>query len=285
VYQEIDNRKGVMKNNLLKTKLHYIKNESTSTPVVNYSGENETQSYSDDYIYHETEINDARIVKASDPASLDKEAFKLVDFSPTDVDFLDAELVKKSYYCEIEALVKKQTGASNVFVFDHTVRRGIKNSNRHPAYHIHNDYTFETGKSRVLSILGADTVEKFAGKRMIQINVWRSIDGVVEKDPLALMDATTLDNNDLIKTKIEFNDMYTGEKHSGEIFAIKKNVDQQWYYYPKINANEAILIKGFDTDDSRSCFAMHTAFPLPNQGEQNKPRQSIETRTYAFFDE
>ena len=51
-----------------------------------------------------------------------------------------------------------------------------------------------------------------------------------------------------------------------------------------MDADEAILIKGIDTDDSKACFAMHTAFPLSDQSEKTKPRQSIETRTYAFFD-
>lgn len=273
-----------------KTQLHYIKNDSTAVPVVNYSGHDESQGYSDDYIFHETDIINARTPDTralNDKAafSLNREAFKLVTFTPGNVDFLDTQSVSETYYDDVEALVKKETGASDVFVFDHTVRRGIKNSNRQPAYHIHNDYTFETGQSRALSVLGEDVLKKFSGKRMIQINVWRSIDGIVEKDPLALMDATTLDPKDLVKTDIHFNDMNTGDTHKGEIFALKKNPNQKWYYYPEMNEQEAILIKGFDSDESQSRFAMHTAFALSNQNEKNKPRQSIETRTYAFFDE
>lgn len=273
-----------------KTKLHYIKNDSTAVPVVNYSGHDESQGYSDDYIFHETDIINARTPDTralNDKAafSLNREAFKLVTFTPGNVDFLDTKSVSETYYGDVEALVKKETGASDVFVFDHTVRRGIKNSNRQPAYHIHNDYTFETGQSRALSVLGENVLKKFSGKRMIQINVWRSIDGIVEKDPLALMDATTLDQKDLVKTDIHFNDMNTGDTHKGEIFALKKNPNQKWYYYPEMNEQEAILIKGFDSDESQSRFAMHTAFALSNQNEKNKPRQSIETRTYAFFDE
>lgn len=270
---------------LEKTKLHYIHNDSTAVPVVNYSGHDESQGYSDDYIFHETDIINARTIKNKPAFSLNREAFKLVRFKPKTVDFLDTNLVSGTYYDDVEALVKKETGASHVFVFDHTVRRGIKNSNRQPAYHVHNDYTFETGQSRALSVLGEDVLKQFNGKRMIQINVWRSIDGIVERDPLALMDATTLDNKDLVKTNIYFNDMKTGDTHQGEIFALKKNPQQNWYYYPQMNEEEAILIKGFDTDENQSSFAMHTAFALSNQHQNTKPRQSIETRTYAFFDE
>lgn len=268
-----------------KTQLHFIKNESQNVPVVNYSGHDETQSYSDDYIFKDTEIIDARQAPQAEEFNLDRQAFKKVDFNVQAVDFLDPDVVSKQYYAQVEALVKKETGASDVFVFDHTVRRGIKESNRHPAYHVHNDYTYETGVSRALSMLGNDVIEKFRGKRMIQINVWRSIAGTVERDPLAFMDATTLDESDLVKTVIKFNDMNTGQKHDGEIFALKKNSKQKWFYYPHMTGSEAILIKGYDSDKSRSCFAMHTAFPLTGQGDHNKPRQSIETRTYAFFDE
>ena len=267
-----------------KTRLNYIRREATNTPVINYSGFDESQSYSDEYVFLETGIINARNIKKENAFSLDKEAFKLVEFAPVEIDFLDPAVVKRDYYSSVEELVKKQTGASHVFAFDHTVRRGIKNSNRHPAYHVHNDYTFDTGIIRAASFLGDEVVERFAGKRMIQINVWRSIAGVVEQDPLALMDAASLDYKDLVKTEIHFRDMKTGESHNGEIFALKKNDAQRWYYYPQINAQEAILIKGFDTDDSRACFAMHTAFPLADQGPHNLPRQSIETRTYAFYE-
>jgi hypothetical protein len=273
-----------MKYDVEKTKLHFIKNESTGIPSINYSGHDELQEYSEDYSFETAEIINARTLPEGKTFGLDKEAFMLTTFNPTEVDFLNVDAVKDSYYSDVAAVVKKETGATDVFVFDHTVRRGIKDSNRHPAYHIHNDYTFETGESRALSVLGEDVLRRFAGKRMIQINVWRSIDGMVEKDPLALMDASTLDINDLVRTKISFNDMKTAEKHQGEIFALKQNPNQKWYFYPKMEAHEALLIKGIDTDNSSALFAMHTAFPLSDQSENSKPRQSIETRTYAFFD-
>lgn len=273
-----------MKNKQQKAQLHFIRGDSTNTPVVNYSGHNESQGYSDDYNYQETEITNARSAKPNGLTSLDKEAFKLTRFDPVHVDYSNTKQIQDDYYADVAALVKKETGASHVFVFDHTVRRGLKNSNRQPAYHVHNDYTFETGSSRAISVLGEKVIKRFSGKRMIQINVWRSIGGLVEKDPLALMDATTLDNKDLVKTHIHFNDMKTGETHHGEIFALKKNKNQRWYYYPDMNETEAILIKGFDTDNQYSCFAMHTAFALSESNELSKPRQSIETRTYAFYD-
>ncbi len=72
---------------------------------------------------------------------------------------------------------------------------------------------------------------------------------------------------------------------AGEIFSVKKNRQQKWAYYPNIHEEEAILIKGYDSDERHSCFAMHTAFALPTQNTESKPRKSIETRTFAFYDE
>ncbi|MGX9417356.1 CmcJ/NvfI family oxidoreductase [Vibrio sp. WJH972] len=273
-----------MKYNIEKTTLHFIRKESTSTPVIQYSGFNETQEYSEDYLFQDADIIDARSLPDA-TFNVDKHGFELATFQPSQVDYLDPLAVKEFYYTEVEALVKKQLGANHVVAFDHTVRRGIENSNRHPAYHIHNDYTDETGLIRAQSELDEDLMRSYAGKRMVQINVWRSIAGVVQKDPLAFMDYQSLDKNDLVTAHIEFNDMHTGEKHRGEIFAVKQNPNQKWYFYSQMDSSEAVLIKGFDTDKSKAGFAMHTAFPLLEQGANCDPRQSIETRTYAFFDD
>ena len=36
---------------------------------------------------------------------------------------MDDDEIKEKYYPEIESLVKKATGATDVFLFDHTVRK------------------------------------------------------------------------------------------------------------------------------------------------------------------
>lgn len=273
-----------MNKKIEKTLLHFIKHDTNVAPVITYSGHDELQEYSDAYVFLDADIIDARQVSDETTFTLDSAGFSLVPFSPKSIDFLNPQAVKASYYSEVEALIKEQTAATDVFAFDHTVRRGIEGSNRHPAYHVHNDYTHETGISRASSMLGEEVVKRFAGKRMVQINVWRSISGVVERDPLAFMDKRTLDEQDLVKANIFFNDMKTGEKHQGEIFALKQNPQQKWYFYSRMDAEEAVLIKGFDSDPSVASFAMHSAFPLSVQHELSKPRESIETRTYAFFD-
>ena len=48
--------------------------------------------------------------------------------------------------------------------------------------------------------------------------------------------------------------------------------------------DEALLIKVYDSmEDGRARFTIHTAFDDPNAPPDAAPRESIETRTFAFF--
>jgi len=60
---------------------------------------------------------------------LDKTGFQFVPHVSGEKEFLDEEAIKTRYYKEVEELLKKETGANRVFIFDHTIRRSyIANS-------------------------------------------------------------------------------------------------------------------------------------------------------------
>ncbi|MGK0273521.1 MAG: hypothetical protein ACI88H_004202 [Cocleimonas sp.] len=129
--------------------------------------------------------------------------------------------------------------------------------------------------------MGPDAFAAMAGKRMIQINVWKSLNGTVRRSPLTFCDASSIYHADLVKTQIIFKN----PDKIGEIFALRQNPKQRWMYFSEITENEAILIKGYDTDLSGVArFTPHTAFEYPNQDESAKPRHSIEARAFAFYD-
>src|ERR1051325_7913211 len=67
----------------------------------------------------QVEIHDGR---HEGPFNIDVNGFTLVDHKTAVTDFFDAEQLKRVYYPELEALVKRVSGASRVFVFDHTLR-------------------------------------------------------------------------------------------------------------------------------------------------------------------
>jgi hypothetical protein len=58
-----------------------------------------------------------------DTVGLDKTGFKFVRHVSSEKEFVDEEAIKTRYYQEVEELLKKETGAKRVLIFDHTIRR------------------------------------------------------------------------------------------------------------------------------------------------------------------
>lgn len=69
---------------------------------------------------HAAIIHDVR--GKEDTVSLDTTGFQFVKHVSKEKDFTDHERIKSEYYKEVEELLKQQTGAKRVFIFDHTIR-------------------------------------------------------------------------------------------------------------------------------------------------------------------
>ena len=264
---------------MIKTNLNFVTPNNKIQPRVTYSGTNIGQSYNQAYKMYEVEIENAR--SCTEDFRLHKNGFEKITHSLTDSNFESDTWIENELYKDVENLVKAASGASHVFIFDHTIRRGINDSLRKPAQHVHVDYTHNTGPARAEQMIDSEKLKALQGKRFIQVNFWRSVKGPVEQMPLAFLDSRTLDEDDLTVAEIAFTDT----KHIGEIYAVNQNDDQRWYYYPDMQENEALLIKGYDTDNRAiSRFTPHSAFVDPTSKSDAAPRQSIEVRTFAFFD-
>lgn len=258
--------------------LNYIKPDATIAPEVFYSGGDAPQKYNDAYAFMPAKIEDGR--ELSEKFKIHRQGFQLVRALTQITNFEDEDFIESAYYDEVKAIVRNITGAKDVFVFDHTVRHGKENSRRKPAHHVHNDYTEFTALSRAQERVGKELFAKMKGRRMIQINVWRPLVERVHRSPLAFCDATTINSSDLIPTNIHFPDT----DHVGEIYALRKNADQRWFYFSDMTHNEVVLIKGYDSlKDGTARFTPHTAFEYPDQDQAVPARKSIETRTFAFY--
>ena len=226
-------------------------------------------------------IHDARPIVRD--LSLDRQAFILTHHDTAVCDFYDREEVRTAYEPEVEALIKKETGAAKVVVFDHTVRtadRAVERGLRAPVRSVHNDYTEKSGPQRVRDLLPPDEAEIRLKKRFAEYNVWRNIaHEPIEMAPLGFVDAESIAPRDLAVCDLIYAD------RTGEIYIGVQNADHRWYYFPKMTRDEAILIKCYDSmKDGRARFSLHSAFDDPTSPADPKPRQSIETRAFAFFD-
>jgi len=111
--------------------------------------------------------------------SLDDHGFVFVEHKTKVGDFFDPEQLKSIYYPEVEALIKKTSGATRVVMFDHTLRSGEEAEReqkliREPVLSAHNDYTEWSSPNRVREFL-PDEAEDLLKRRFAIIQVWRAI--------------------------------------------------------------------------------------------------------------
>jgi hypothetical protein len=230
-------------------------------------------------------VRDARAVQPA--VSLDREGVALVQQTTglaSAADFYDSDVVRQRYYPEMEALVREHTGAQRVVAFDHNLRsaqlakRGDHGAQM-PVRFAHNDYTETSGPQRVRDLM-ADEAETLLLKRFAVINVWRPIVGPVEATPLAVCDARSMAPDSLISMDLIYADRV------GEIQSLLFDPAQRWLYFPRMETNEVMLLKCYDSSgDGRARFTAHSAFDDPNTAPDAAPRESVEVRTLAFFDE
>jgi hypothetical protein len=229
---------------------------------------------------HRMTIYNVRPVAAR--LSLDSEGLALVTHNSAVRDFYDEDELRRIYCPEAERLVAEVTGATRVLVFDHTVRRrvwgGVDRSTatpRQPVTVVHNDYTIKSGPQRVRDLMGEEA-EKLLSHRFEIVNVWRPIRGPLRDAPLAGCDATTVAFTDFVPSDLVYRD------RTGEIYRVKYNPAHRWFYAPEMQADEALLIKCYDSALDRARFTAHSAFEDPTASADMLPRESIELRTLVF---
>ena len=223
---------------------------------------------------HEIRIEDGR--GREHEFTLDRNGFALVK-APSQVgDFYSDEEVKRIYYPEIDRLLRTQLGASRVFVFDHTVRNVARSGAREPSRRVHNDHTVNSAPRRVRDHLGDDAAELLK-HRFGVVNVWRPIRGPVLDSPLALCDARSFTDDDLIASDLVYAHV------RGETSNVEYKPGHRWFYFSEMQPDEAILIKVHDSaDDGRARLSFHTSFDNPLATDAS-PRESIEARALVFF--
>jgi len=273
-------------------------------------------------------IHDARRLADPDRRTLARNGFELLPrpMAKPGLDFLDHDQVVDAYYPDCAAIIREASGADLVVAFDHNIRSasGKKSQQRikggqqvqGPAQVVHGDYTLVSAPQRLRdlakppgrndtfasrlkdgeTLLDADRVERaLAGGRFAIINLWRNIaDEPVETHPLALCDAPSVNPADLVVFEIHYHDRI------GENYFAKHADDHQWYYYPRLTRDEALLIKQWDSagalarsegaepDAARPedpcTFSFHSSFADPATRPDAPERWSIEVRCMALYD-
>lgn len=276
-------------------------------------------------------INDARRLGRADRRNIEAHGFELLHcpLQRPDLQFFDHRQVVQAYYPECADIVRRATNAARAYAFDHNIRWAGGKDNRQriaggqqvqePIHFVHGDYTLVSAPQRLRdlagppgvndtlrsvldvgeSLLAADVVSRILNgdKRFAFINVWRNIDHApVLSDPLALCDARSVAPDDLVVFEIHYHDRI------GENYFAKYAPRHEWWYYPAVTRDEAVLIKQWDSAGAfaRSAgerpdagagngyapctFSFHSAFSDPGTPADAPERQSIEVRCVVLYD-
>jgi hypothetical protein len=266
---------------IIRAKLNYIVDDGVPPVVYVDWPEMEHKAAPPQYELREVEIHNGRLL--GDVHELDTHGFTFIHHDTKVRDFADPSERAAVYDQEIANLIKRCSGASEVVVFDHTIRVGDQQTSgtlnaRAPVKGVHNDYTENSAPRRLRDILGDTEAEERLKQRFAIIQVWRPIRRKVVIDPLAICDARSIPQEGFVVLQRRYPD------RTAEVYHIAYTPRHIWYYFPEMERHEALVFKVFDSDvTGRARFTAHTAFDDPNTPAYAWPRESIETRTFAFF--
>lgn len=266
----------------IRAKFNYI--VDTGVPPVRYIDwpEMEHNAIPPQYRQYEMAVRNGRPLR--EMFEFDTHGFVFVEHRTQVKNFTDEAERKRVYDPEVQALIKKHSGASEVIVFDHTIRisdEGMQKAvdARPTVKSVHNDYTEASAPRRLREIVGDEEAERRFRKRWAIVQVWRPIRGKVLIDPLGICDGRSIPQQGFIRVERRY------QYRTGEVYHIAHNPAHQWFYFPQMTRDEALVFKVFDSDTSKpSRFTAHSAFDDPATPADAPPRESIETRTFTFFD-
>ncbi len=277
---------------------------------------------------HTIAVQNARHAAAVSRRPLHRHGFELLEqpLASGSIEFFDHEEVAKHYYPHCAELVQDISGG-RAFAFDHNIRSASGKKHRRrilggqqvqsPAHVVHGDYTLHSAAQRLRDLgkppRGNDTLRAIlpAGSSLIDqkhidrtireqrrfaiINVWRNISTEpVASHPLALCDGQSVVPEDLVVFEIHYQDRI------GENYFAKFSSHHDWYYYPAMTKDEALLIKQWDSTgnlamtqgassdankpSSPCTFSFHSAFEDPATPADAPDRYSIEVRCMVLYD-
>ena len=134
----------------------------------------------------------------------------------------------------------------------------------------------KSGPQRVRDLLPAEAEELLRGRVQI-VNLWRPLHGPVQDAPLAVCDALSVAQEDLLASDLVYRDRI------GETYSVTYNPAHRWFYLSAMTPDEVLLLKCYDSStDGRARFAPHSAFTDPTAPADAPLRESIELRTLVF---
>ncbi|KAF5683076.1 methyltransferase like protein [Fusarium denticulatum] len=236
---------------------------------------------------HEVEVPISDIRTAKDTLTFDKNGFTIIDLPEQDRDFdwADETLVKESHYPNVIKSVEAAFQGSRCVILRHQIRKRDpsfpKSTGRdyefgQPLRAAHIDMVRSSAEQLIQECLGKEASEIFAG-RYVFANVWHPLSGTNQDWPLAICDASTVDQ----QRDVEVAD-YVTTTTSREHCMVYARETHRWWYLSDHKATEGLVFRQYQSDKGLASGLPHAAFLNP-LSEQEYPRESIEVMLVISF--
>ena len=223
----------------------------------------------------EVPIHDARGTNLD----LDVSGFVLATHDSAVRNYHDEVEVAATYYDEMVTLIKRLTGADEVRVFQHVVRtEDSTDFNKAYARFVHCDYSITDPRANAISSFERRGVALEPSKNweFAYYNTWKPIEREVQQNPLAMIDARSLDDGDVVDY------YYTGFGKKVLTSMPVASSQHEFFYFSRMQPSEILVIKQLDTRPGRAMTCPHTSFDLPAPPDA-LGRRSIEVRLMCAF--
>ncbi|KAH7408890.1 methyltransferase CmcJ [Cadophora sp. MPI-SDFR-AT-0126] len=133
-----------------------------------------------------------------------------------------------------------------------------------------------------VSLHAEEEINRFKneGWRVRIVNTWRPITSQVSDWPLALCDARSVSNAELIAVD------HVRRRYVGESYYMPFNAAHRWYYLSRQTKDEVLLFKNYDSrEDLDGKYCPHASFRQSNGDPMATPRCSIEVRALVFSEQ
>ncbi|KAK0614480.1 hypothetical protein B0T14DRAFT_570415 [Immersiella caudata] len=204
--------------------------------------------------------------------------------------FTHRDKVEKLYFPALENVVREICGNVNkVHFFDWRLRSSeISHSSGVidlydptawllPANRVHIDQSPAAALHRVL-LHFPDEAEQLLQGRVRILNFWRPISHPVEDYPLAVCEASSVSQDDLLECD------HIRKKYIGSTVFLTHKDGYRWRYLSHHRPEELLVMKMFDSNPAVARHCPHVSFKNPAAKPAAPPRQSIEVRALVFSD-
>ena len=223
-------------------------------------------------VQHNVRIRDVRA--QSDVLNFETDSLLFLHAPSSITHFEAGNTCCAGYESELQQILKAYVGATEVIVFDHTIRIDQSQSVRKPVKHVHSDFSEDGANNRLKAILGNERAAEWAKGHFAFINVWRPIARPVRNSNLGFIKPSSISNDEWESIGLKYPD------REGEVMGLTHADKHEWVYMSEMSPDDIVIFNVYDNKGRPT--AAHSALELEDD-DQTFIRQSIESRLLVRF--